>query len=434
MFVAPRLALVVAIAALVPLAVPVAPYLALGVALGLVALAVVADVVRAPRPGGLGVERRVDDVVTVGREAGVVLIVRNPTRRRLTVSVHDATAPSLARSPRRQSTTVAPLSRGTLRATIVPRRRGDHGFGPVTVRVAGPLGTAGRQRRLDLPGRVRVYPRLPGRAAVELRLNRARLLQTGERTTRLRGGGTEFDSLREYHPDDEFRRINWRATARATKPISNIYREERNQQIVVLLDAGRGMAGTVGDTPRVELAIDGAMAVAELAARIGDHVGALVFAASVRTLLAPRTGRGQAARILDALFDLEASLDAPAYRHAFATLLRHHRRRMLLVLLTDIPSTGAIAPLLDALPVLSSRHLVIVGAVRDPAVLARARAVPRSSQEVYAKAAAADALDQRDRAAAQLRRFGALVVDAPPDEFAGRLADRYLHIKATGRL
>jgi uncharacterized protein (DUF58 family) len=269
---------------------------------------------------------------------------------------------------------------------------------------------------------------------VELRLNRARLLQTGERTTRLRGGGTEFDSLREYHPDDEFRRINWRATARATKPIANIYREERNQQIVVLLDAGRGMAGTVAGVSRVELAIDGAMAVAELATRIGDHVGALAFAASVEALLTPRTGRGQAARILDALFDLEASLDAAAYRHAFTTLLRHHRRRMLLVLLTDIPGVGAIEQLLAALPALAARHLVIVGTVRDPAVVARARGVPRSSEEVYAKAAAAHALDERDRAGAQLRRFGALVVDAPPDEFAGRLADRYLHIKATGRL
>lgn len=434
MFVSARLAAAVAVVALAPLAVPGAalPTLAVGVAL-LAALAG-GDVARAPAPGALGIEREVNEAVTIGEQTPVAVHVRNPAGRRVRLAVHDATAPSLGRTPRRQAAAIPPRSPATLRSTITPRRRGDHGLGPATVRVTAGLGLAGRQRRIELPGRVRVFPRLPGRAAVELRLDRARLLQTGERATRIRGGGTEFDSLREYHPDDEFRRINWQATARAGKPISNVYREERNQQVVALLDAGRGMAATVGDTPRVELAIDGAMAVAELAARVGDHVGALAFAARVEVMLSPRAGRPQARRILGELFDLEPSLDAPGYRHAFATLLRRHRRRMLLVLLTDLPGEGAIGSLLDALPALATRHLVIVGAVRDPAVVAQARMVPRSSDEVYTKAAAVQALEEREQAAGHLRHLGAFVVDAPPDEFAGRLADRYLHLKAWGRL
>ena len=127
----------------------------------------------------------------------------------------------------------------TIRADVRPARRGRVRIGPLTLRTAGPLGLAGRQATLQLIDGIRVYPALHGRAEVALRLQRARLLQAGRRSAAFRGGGSEFDALREYRPDDEFRRINWRATARAPRPIANEYREEHNQQVVVLLDASR---------------------------------------------------------------------------------------------------------------------------------------------------------------------------------------------------
>jgi uncharacterized protein (DUF58 family) len=269
---------------------------------------------------------------------------------------------------------------------------------------------------------------------VELRLDRARLLQSGERSTSIRGGGMDFDSLREYHPDDEFRRINWRATARSTKPISNVYREERNQQVVLLLDAGRTMAATVAGVSRFEHAIDAAYAVAELAARVGDHVGMVAFATEVLAMLGPGGGRSQPRILLDLLFDLQPRLDAANYRGAFTSLLGRHRRRSLLLLLTELTDEAAMESLFAALPAILGRHLVIVAALVDPEIESAALGIPGSSEEAYLKAAAAEAISAREHAAARLRRMGVVVVDRPPGRLAGELADQYLRIKAFSRL
>jgi uncharacterized protein (DUF58 family) len=404
-----------------------------GVNLAILAAAFL-DVRRAPQPAALGVARTAPPVVGIRRTERVTVTLHNPTSRRMWVSVRDATPPSLHRKPPAHRIALEPGRWAELHAEIRPERRGRLSIGPVTVRTAGPLGLGGRQATLPLESVVSVYPALPGRAEVELRLTRARLLQSGERSSAVRGGGTEFDSVREYHPDDEFRRINWRATARAARPISNIYREERNQQVMLLLDAGRLMAGSVEGVSRFEYAIDAAMAVAELAARVGDHVGMLAFGRDVEAMVAPRSGRGHPRLILETLFALEPRLDAPNYRRAFSTLLARHRRRSLIVLLTELGEVSAMESLFEALPALAGRHLLLVGAVTDPALEAAAAAIPSDSAEVYLKAAAAEAVEARESAAARLSRMGAVVVDLPPGRLAGRLADEYLRIKAHGRL
>jgi len=210
--------------------------------------------------------------------------------------------------------------------TLTPERRGDFAAARVTVRSLGPLGLAGRQGSHHAPWSVRVLPPFTSRRHLPEKLARLRQLD-GQHRSLLRGQGSEFDSLREYHPDDEFRRTNWRATARGTRTISNTYREERNQQVLLLVDASRIMAVAVAGVPRFEHTLDAGIALAELAGRAGDHVGMAAFGAEVLATVSPRSGRSQARRILEQLFDLEPSLDAPNYRRAFATVLARNRRR-----------------------------------------------------------------------------------------------------------
>jgi uncharacterized protein (DUF58 family) len=292
----------------------------------------------------------------------------------------------------------------------------------------------GRQATLPLLDRIKVYPALPGRAEVELRVERARLLQSGERSSMFRGGGTEFDALREYHPDDEFRRINWTATARAAKPITNVYREERNQRVMVLLDASRTMAGSIDRVSRFEHAIDAAVAVTELAARVGDQVGMIAFGSQVAAILGPKGGRAQPRRIVDLLFDVQPSLDAADYRGAFAVLLSRYRRRSLLVLFTELADESAMESLFAAIPVLLPQHLLMVASVVDPQVLALRDAAPGSYDAAYLGAAAAASVEARERTARRLRAMGVMVEDREPTRLAGAVADRYLRVKSAGRL
>src|SRR6266571_4405422 len=245
------------------------------------------DVSAAPRPAALHVRRSAPRVLSVGRTDTVSLHLHNPTRRRLTLTVRDATPPSLGRRPARHRLSIDPEAWAQVDAVLRPSRRGHSSVGPVTIRASGPMGLGGRQSTLPLMDAVRVCPALPARAEIQLRVERARLLQTGERSSTVRGGGTDFDSLREYHPDDEFRRINWQATARAAKPITNVFREDRNQQVLLVLDIGRSMAGTVAGVSRFEYGLDAAVAIADLATRVGDQVGMAAFDGRIRVLVGP---------------------------------------------------------------------------------------------------------------------------------------------------
>jgi uncharacterized protein (DUF58 family) len=434
MYLSLRVAAGVVVVAVLAAILPLWPWATLAVGSCALAALAASDVLLAPRAGSMRASRGVPEVLRVGLQADVDVTLHNPLHRSLRVAVRDASPPSLGRKPPRHDLTMRPASWATLRGTLAPSRRGRATLGPIAVRTAGPLGLAGRQSALPIEAVLKVYPSLPARAEVRSRLDRARALGVGERSSAVRGGGTEFDSLREYHPDDEFRRINWLATARRTKPMTNVYVEERNQQILLLLDAGRTMAGTVGGASRFEHAMDASFALAELASRAGDHVGMVAFAAGVLAMVPPRGGPAQPRRILDSLFALEPELGATDYVGAFSAVLARNRRRSLLILLTDLTSDAVAEPLYAALPALLRRHLVVVGSVRDPELEALATSAPRDSAEVYTKAAAAGALLERDLAAGRLRKMGVPVDDRAPGRLAGALADRYLRIKALGRL
>ena len=153
---------------------------------------------------------------------------------------------------------------------------------------------------------LRVYPPFRSRDEAELRINKARILEVGLRSAQGLGGGTEFDQLREYTVDDEFRRIDWAATARAGKAIVRTYRAERNQTVISLLDNGRVMAGRVDDVPRVEHAMDAVMMLTAVATRLGDRAGLVVFDREVRAVVPPAHGRDQLGRVTEAMYAARA--------------------------------------------------------------------------------------------------------------------------------
>jgi uncharacterized protein (DUF58 family) len=329
---------------------------------------------------------------------------------------------------------VPPGATLTATATIHPARRGRFTPTVLTLRVDGPLGLAARQSALAVPGTLRVHPSFRSKDEAELRIRKARVLEVGLRSAQGLGGGTEFDQLREYSVDDEFRRVDWAATARAGKPIVRTYRAERNQTVLVLLDNGRVMAGRVDGVPRVEHAMDAVMMLTAVATGLGDRCGVVAFDRTVRAAVPPSSARTQLGRVVEALYDLEPALIESDYAGAFAETLGRFRRRTLLVVLTDLVGPAVEEWLVPALPLVLRDHVVVVGAVRDPDVARWATATPGDVSDAYRRAAAVAALDERRRTVARLRGLGATVVDAAPGTLATALADTYLRVKATGRL
>jgi uncharacterized protein (DUF58 family) len=408
-----------------------------GGALGFVALlaaVAAADWALAVAPGRVEVARAVPAAVALGGEAELRWVVTNRARRRLRAHVADDLAPSLRAGRRRFTVDLPPRATATVRTHVRPTRRGRFTPDEVVVRVEGPLGLAARQARRRLPGLLRVYPPFRSREEAELRIERGRILEVGLRSAKGRGSGTEFDQLRDYGPDDDHRRIDWAATARSGRPIVRTYRAERNQVVVLLLDAGRTMAGQVAGVPRLEHAMDAAMCVTAVATRLGDRTGLVAFDSAVRAVVAPSAGRRQLGRVTEAMYDLEPELVEADVRGAFTTAVTRFKRRSMLVLLTDLVEQAVGESLLPALPLVARHHLVLVGAVQDPEVLRWAAAGAADPAAAYRKAAAVAALEARARVTARLRALGVTVVDAPPGRLAPMLTDAYLDAKAAGRL
>lgn len=430
-----RLSAVAALAALVVLVLGgdgvLAPLLIVNALLLLVALA---DALLAVDPGVLEVERDLPPVLVLRGTGEVQWRIRNPTERRVRVALADELAPSLDASTRRLHGVVPGGAILVGSAELRPTRRGRFHVEDIVVRVDGPLGVGARQRTLHQPEVLRVHPVFASRAEAELRINRARILEVGLRSAKGRGGGTEFDQLREYGVDDEVRRIDWAATARAGKAMVRTYRAERNQTVLLLLDNGRVMAGRVAEVPRVEHAMDALMCLTTVASRLGDRCGLVVFDREVRATVPARAGREQLGRVADAMYALEPQLVESDYRGAFTAALARFRRRSLIVLFTDLVEQAVGESLLPALPLLVRHHLVVVAAVRDPDVSGWAHSSPGDVDGAYRAAAATAALDDRDRTIARLRGMGVVVIDAPVGQLAPRLADAYLDLKSRGRL
>jgi uncharacterized protein (DUF58 family) len=397
----------------------------------LILAAVLADLTLAASVRRLQLSRSGDTRITLGEAGAVTLTIANPGRRRLRGVVRDAWQPSLQTSGR-VGLTVAPGGRVAMTTTLRPTRRGDKLAGAVTVRSFGPLGLAARQASRDVPWTVRVLPPFLSRRHLPEKLAQLRSLD-GQHRSLLRGQGSEFDSLREYVVGDDVRSIDWRSSARRSDLVVRTWRPERDRRIVLVLDTGRTSAGRVAGVPRLDASMDAALLLAALAARAGDRVDLLAVDRLVRARVL-RPGRAEVLQTMSSTMAvLEPELAESDGELIASTVLATARQRCLVVVFTDLNSAALELGLLPAVPLLTSRHRLLVAAVADPRVaeLAAARA---SAEAVYQAAAAERARAERARMAARLSAHGVTVIDAPPDRLPSALADAYLSLKAAGRL
>ena len=395
------------------------------------------DYLRSPRPeAAISVRRVTDDALSVAANNEVALHVRNETPSPLMLTVRDEPPPefSLTDGARQKDLRLRPYQKATLRYTLVPPARGDFRFGDVYVRATGPLRLIVRQGRVPAGATISVFPNLRAVGDYELLLRRAHLVKTGSRRTRVVGVGREFAALRDYTPDDEFRVIDWKATARRGRVTSRTFEAERSQDILLLLDLGRLMRQEIAHTQKLDHVVNAALMLAHVAATADDRVGLLTFADAAQAWLPPRRGRAQAADILQALYAARAEPVESDYRAAFRFLSSRWRKRSLAVLFTDIADPDSSAMLLAEIAQLAAAHLVICVVVRDPLVSSRARQMPEIAAQVYEKAVADEVLADRRRALGILGRRGVLVVDAEPQELSADLVARYLTVKGRSLL
>ncbi len=417
---------------------PAATFVVVAVVL---AAAVALDVTLAASPRAVQLGRSGERTARLGQPVRTELTVHNRGGRRLRGRVRDAWSPSACASPHESAVDIPAGQRVRLVTTLTPVRRGDQRCAHVTVRAMGPLGLAGRQRTHPADGTVRILPPFLSRKHLPSRLAKLRELD-GMVPVLIRGQGTEFDSLREYVVGDDVRSIDWRATARRADVVVRTWRPERDRRVVIVLDTGRTSAGRIGvdptsadpnGWPRLDWSMDAALLLSALAVRAGDHVDFLAHDRVARAALFNASRTELLAQLVGAMAPLEPALVESDAAATVSAVQRRVRRRALVVLLTDLNATALDEGLMPVLPQLANRHQVLVAAVSDPRVdeLAAGRA---DAAQVYDAAAAERSRNDRRDIAARLRGHGVDVIDTGPEELAPALADRYLAMKATGRL
>jgi uncharacterized protein (DUF58 family) len=459
----------------------------------LLAFVALMDAVLSPQPRDFEVERNVPDKMNLGVANKVVLEVRRraaqkpdsvvaltlrdepPLEWPVFVSEEYATPPAASQGARslpviaRLTTQLLPSRTGRNESiahceySVTPTRRGVWQFGAVSGRYLTRLGLWHRQFRREIAQAVHVYPDTSEVRRYELLLHQDRLRELGLHTARLRGRGTEFESLREYSSDDNYKDINWKATARRGKLISTHYEIERDQTVVSALDCGRMMtamaterapeaalrasgAGTReqgqseilhgGPVPlsKLDCAINATVLLSHVSASMGDAVGVLLFADTVLGFVPPRKGRVQIGTIINALYAVQPALVEPDYVGAYNYLISRKIRRALVVTFTDLIDPDASRELLQASGALRKHHNALCVTVNNRDVMDLARLMPQDAGDLYTKAMAQRMLSQRAAGLEELRRRGVGILDVEASQLTVATVNRYLDLKSRAAL
>jgi uncharacterized protein (DUF58 family) len=410
----------------------IAPWMMLLLWLALVLALVVADTALAADPRRLTVDRDIPSRSRLGEPVRTELLLTNRGARRAVLVVRDAWQPTAGAPQRREHVVIPAGERRSIIIALLPRRRGELRSAFVTVRSGGPLGIAGRQASLQSEGRIRVLPAFSSRRHLASRVARLKELD-GNTSIQVRGQGTEFDSLREYVRGDDVRSIDWRATARAGTTMLRTWRPERDRHVVVIIDTGRTAATRVGDATRLDAAMEATLLLAALAQRAGDHVHLLMFDRVIRARVTGVDGPGLLPALTDAMAGVDAQLIDTDWDAALAQTRALGVRPSLLVILTAQDEPLSSRAFLTSLALVPRGVRLVVGSATDTA-LDEIAAERGDADAVYRAAAAEQTAHEAALVAYAVERSGGDAIADTPEDLPPRIADRYLELKAQGRL
>jgi uncharacterized protein (DUF58 family) len=386
-------------------------------------------------PAGVRIAREFGGRFAVGAETEVRIDIQNSSPRSVSLIVKDEYPPQLKLSGLREARVrVAAQASAALVYKLTPPKRGRFEFGQIAVRFLSRLGLVRCETRVGEAQAVKVYPNMRRAREAELKALGARSLVAAHRKTSWRGEGREFESLREYVRGDELRHISWTATARRGKLTTRQYQIERDQTILIALDAGRLMTARIDNETKLDSAVHAALALMSAAARAGDNAGLLVFGRRIKAYLPPNRGRDQMEGALEALYSIEPEMIEPSYARAFEFVAMNSKRRSLVVLLTDLVDEQGSRELLTSLRLLRPRHLPLVVTIADRDLKAVVRNAPETVRGLFTQSVAEEIIYQREAALRLVESQGGLALDVTAAALAPALLEKYLQVKERGLL
>lgn len=382
----------------------------------------------------LEVERVCYEKLSMGTENEIGISIRNNSEYLLNIEAIDEVPPYMKNEEGVVAISVAPHYEATGKYIVVPEKRGEYTFGKIHLRYRGVMGLCVKTGVYNLEKKYKVYPNLRDLSKYGLAAIKKSQLIHGVKKNKSYGIGTEFESLREYTEGDDYRKINWLATARSNKLIVNTYEHEKNQQIMIMLDSSRVMNSEINYIKKLDYCINAAFLLADVALKKGDNAGVMVFDSTVKRFIKPGKGTGQFHLIAENLYNVEENFVSADYMGALNYLNQNHKRRSLLCIFTELFNADEAMQLATALKSLARHHLPLVITIKDMRLYEYADGTIKDSKEFFTKVAAMKLIDEREKIRKILNDFSIAVVDVPPDKLSIEVVNKYLYLKSTLQL
>jgi uncharacterized protein (DUF58 family) len=392
-------------------------------------LAWAVDLARLPRPEFLTIERSWDGAVSLSNNTQVTLEIRNGSGVYVACQVIDDVPRSMITEPPTLQINARAKDSGSATYTVRPLERGDVMLGAVYLRYQSGSHFAERWARAELKQIVRVFPDLEDAKRQNIYLSRARQIELERRLIRQRGVGREFESLREYQPGDEFRNICWTATARRGKHVTKLFQVERSQAVWIVMDAGRLLRARVGELSKLDLSVNAALSLAQIALYSGDRTGLLVYGRNIQQRVGLGRGLSHMRTIMERLASVREEVAEADHLRAASVLLQLQKQRALIIWITDLADTSMTPEVIDSASRILSKHLLLFTVIAQTDLNELAARTPENADEMYEIAAAQEMVHRRETLISKVRNKGAMALEIAPSKLTATLVNQYLEVK-----
>lgn len=387
------------------------------------------DLARLPKPHQLVVERTFTGPASLSNNVAVNLQLQNLGSSSVQCRLLDDVPRALRPVPPVVEMAAPTHNAGQANYTLRPLQRGDIRLGAAYLRYQSGAGFAERWARAGLEQTVRVFPDIEQAKRYNIYLTRARQIELEKRLVRQRGMGREFESLREYQQGDEFRNICWTATARRGRHVTKLFQVERSQPVWLVLDAGRLLRARVGELSKLDLSVNAALSLAQIALYSGDRVGVLVYGRGIQQRVSLGRGLAHLRVVLERLASAHEEVAEADHLQAASALLQMQKQRSLIIWITDLADTSMTPEVIESASQILGKHLLLFTVIAQTDLLVLAGKYPKDEKEMFEVAAAQELVQRRETLIGRIRTRGALALEVAPNRLTTSLVNQYLEVK-----
>lgn len=378
----------------------------------------------------ISVERPEEDKLSIYEKEAIGLYVYNKSDFMLNIELADEIPEFHFRTDNKLvKGTISPHEKKLFQYFVTPTKRGAFTFKNVHIKYEGKLKFCTKNFKLKLDKEFKVYPNMKNLRKYRLSVCNNRSYKQGQRNLRMLGKGSSFESLREYVAGDEYRKINWKATARGNKPIVNQYEPEKNQHVHIFIDTGRPMSYTVRGYRKLDMAVNTALVLSDVVNQNGDQSAVLTFNTAVNSMIMPGKGSEHRNKILQALYHIDGTNQTSNYDDAFYYFKKKERHRSIIFIFTDFETEEEAQNMLKVLPIISKNNLVVIVLIRNESLENIGEKETKSSEDLFNKGVALELLDERRRIISLLNRKGILCVECPAEKLEYTAVNKYIQVK-----